>query len=688
MRLKYTFTLILALFLFLSSSTVDDFIANQTGIIDLENLFNYSDQFIPKKAILNFSRQNPITDEGATLGRVLFYDKKLSLNNSIACASCHQQENAFGDSRKVSIGFDGRPTARHAMRLINLGFSFDERRFWDKRTETLERTVTEPFQNEIEMGFSGTEGQPNFDSLLTKMKDLAYYKPLFTKAFGDEEITEERIGKALAQFIRSIMSFDAKFDEGFEETQNEIEPFSNFTDEENEGKRLFFTFPPRGDDPQTDRTGAFCGVCHKVPGFAILHIAGSNGVVGVAGDSLARDFSVFRSPAIRNLVRPDGSSVGPFMHDGSLPTLEAVVDHYNDIPPIPDHPRFGSLLFPNSDGSVTLKLTDDHKKALVAFLKTLTGEDVFTNPKWSNPFDENGNIEVRMAGECTTITTELALSICAGESYEGFTESGVYTNTFVANNGCDSVRTIQLDVLPLEQETISQTICFGESFLGYETSGVYEERVLSTTGCDKIRRIELTVLPMEEEMISQTICAGESYLGYETSGVYEDMVPSETGCDKIRRIELTVLPLEEEAVSQTICAGESYLGYEASGVYEDKIPTVEGCDQLRILTLTVLEETAPECLNTATIDQLTEASIYAFPNPFTSDIYVANIPDGLYELTMTDYVGRSVQKGQVQLSINTPISTNNLPTGLYIFQLKQVKNGQDYVFRILKQTAR
>lgn len=429
---------------------------NEKGLIDLDDLFNYANQEIPEKAIFNFNKDNPIRDETATLGRVLFYDKQLSLNGSTACASCHQQENAFGDSSVVSRGFDGRLTERHAMRLVNVGFSFDHLRFWDKRGNGLERTVTQPFKNDIEMGFSDTEGRPGFDSLMNRMRTLDYYEPLFEKAYGDAEITESRMQVALAHFIRSIISFDSKFDEGFSKVSSEVEVFSNFTDIENEGKRLFFASSLLRD-VLPEQSGAFCGVCHKVPGFGLLHLSDNNGITGVAGDAEAIDLTIERSPSLRNLVKPDGSPLGPFMHDGSLATLEDVMDHYDSIPFNPANTNLSGLLFPDDDGSINLQLGQEKKDAIVAFMKTLTGRDIFTNEKWSNPFDDNGQLRVRAQSSCTEAIIDISETICSGEQVFGYNQSGSYEDRIVSESACDTIRRLTLTVLESTNEACVTT---------------------------------------------------------------------------------------------------------------------------------------------------------------------------------------------------------------------------------------
>lgn len=388
---------------FLLMSSYFEFTPPQSGIIDLGNLFNYVIEDLPARAEYRHNEKNPVSDKGATLGRVLFYDKKLSVNNTTACASCHQQAHAFGDPRKVSIGFNGAPTQRHAMRLVNVDFHVDNNRFWDERVTSLENVTTLPFHNKIEMGFSGEDGFPGIDSLISRMREIDYYQQLFQEVYGTTIITERRMALALAQFIRSINTFDTKFDEGFNIVGDEIGNFPNFTEAENKGKRLFFN-PPigifDGEVSEFFGKGAACGFCHKAPGFDLIHIAQNNGVIGVAGDSTAIDLSVKRAPSLKNLVKPDGTPNGPFMHDGSLATLEAVVDHYNFIPLDTRNTSLDGLLFPLDNGNVELRLTDEEKSNLIAFLKTLSGPDLYTNEKWANPFDENGQLQLLNCATC------------------------------------------------------------------------------------------------------------------------------------------------------------------------------------------------------------------------------------------------------------------------------------------------
>jgi cytochrome c peroxidase len=344
--------------------------------------FNYANQSIPNYITKDNTGNNNISDKTAMLGRVLFYDESLSENYTVSCASCHQQEHAFSDGALQSLGRDGGLTGRHSMRLVNTRFANEMRFFWDERATSLEDQTTKPIQDHVEMGFSGADGDPSFDDLIARLKEIEYYPELFNQAFNSEEITEEKIQLALAQFIRSIQSFDSKFDEGFAAVggRNLNQDFPNFTEEENLGKRLFLDPPPLG--------GAGCAGCHNAPEFDIDPNSRNNGVIGVIGSNSEVDLTNTRSPSLRDLVNTSGELNGPFMHDGSFRTLEEVIEHYNEIPNNNSNTNLDPRLSgpPGTPTNQALNLTDEEKNALVAFLKTLTGSDVYTNEKWSDPF--------------------------------------------------------------------------------------------------------------------------------------------------------------------------------------------------------------------------------------------------------------------------------------------------------------
>jgi cytochrome c peroxidase len=357
----------------------------EDGVIDLAALPNYAKQVKPGYIFQDNTPLgpapnvlvNPITNTGATLGRLLFYDKRLSRNDTVSCSSCHQQDHAFGDPAIASTGVSGM-TPRHAMRLINARFS-EPRFFWDDRAPTLENQATQPFRNAIEMGFSGTNGDPNFSDLLAKMSALPEYQMLFNAAFGSPGIDETRMQRALAQFIRSIQSFDSKFDDGMALGATG-QWFANFTDSERRGRTLFTTPSSSG--------GASCMFCHGDPTFANSS-PGNNGVIStIAGGT---DLTVVSSPTLRDLVGPSGQLNAPLMHNGSFTSIAQVIEHYNAIPS--DNPNLAFFLKENGVLQ-NLNLSAEQKLDLEAFLRTLTGKAVYTDPKYSNPFRADGSISV------------------------------------------------------------------------------------------------------------------------------------------------------------------------------------------------------------------------------------------------------------------------------------------------------
>ncbi|WP_291132472.1 cytochrome-c peroxidase [Flavobacterium sp. UBA7682] len=236
-------------FLFCTSCSEDSKYAPITpaAIIALpETPYNYSNLNLPShfttndggvlpssiNGIDNTPEDNPITDGGATLGRVLFYDVNLSRNKTVACASCHRQNLAFTDSPVLSLGFNFAPTRRHSITLVNQRYYVRGRFFWDERAATLEEQVLQPIVDHNEMGLTETE-------IIQRVSERPFYSNLFLGAFGSGNITNERIAKALSQFIRSIVSSQSKYDEGRAQVATRLTPFPNFTDAENLGKELF-----------------------------------------------------------------------------------------------------------------------------------------------------------------------------------------------------------------------------------------------------------------------------------------------------------------------------------------------------------------------------------------------------------------------------------------------------------------
>jgi len=308
---------------------------------------------------------NAITDAGATLGRVLFYDKRLSINNTTSCASCHQQARGFSDARVLSVGFAGGQTARHSMGLSNARFYENGRFFWDERAATLEDQVLQPIQNEVEMGMT-------LPRLTAKLAATDFYPALFQAAFGTPEVTTDCISKALAQFVRSLTSFQSKYDQvlaGGPPAVNTV-----LTAQERLGLQLFGG-PLSGAGANAQ---AGCARCHE--GAAqIGSQARNNGLNATNASDAGAGGGRFKVPSLRNIaVR------GTFMHDGRFSSLAQVVEFYNSG--VQANPNLDRGLRDRNGNPQRLNLTQDEKAALVAFLTTLTDQTFLTDPKFADPF--------------------------------------------------------------------------------------------------------------------------------------------------------------------------------------------------------------------------------------------------------------------------------------------------------------
>lgn len=317
----------------------------------------------------NIPDDNPITNKGAQLGRVLFYDVKLSLNNTISCASCHKQDMGFSDEAQFSTGFEGGLTETHSMRLLNAQFFEPGQMFWDKRAETLEDQIIVPIQDHIEMGFTTENG--GLTALVEKLEDVPYYPILFKEAYGDASITVERLQKSVAQFVRSMVSINSKFDEGFAQVfdpslanggmQNQ---FPNFSRSENRGKLLFLNRP--------FPNAPFCAGCHRPPTFALTSTALGNGL-------FEGQETVFKSPSLKSIGLEQN-----FMHDGRFSTLEEVIDHYNSGVKV--GPATDQFLLDINGEPHQLGFSEQDKEDLVAFLETLTDNTIAQDEKFADPF--------------------------------------------------------------------------------------------------------------------------------------------------------------------------------------------------------------------------------------------------------------------------------------------------------------
>ncbi|KAF0179775.1 MAG: cytochrome c peroxidase [Limisphaerales bacterium] len=314
---------------------------------------------------------NVTTDAGATLGRVLFYDKRLSTNQTVACASCHVQANGFSDPRRFSVGFNGGLTGRNSMGLSNARWYQRQKFFWDERAATLEDQTLRPIQDALEMGMT-------LPALTNRLAAEPFYTNLFTQTFGTPEVTSERVSQALAQFVRSIVSVQSKYDAALAAGNN----FASLTTQENLGRQIFF-----GQGTFAHVTCARChGTDNFVPGAAINNNGLENPYVDKglgALTGLPQDEGLFKVPSLRNI-----ELTAPYMHDGRFATLEQVVNFYNQE--VVQHPNLSPPLQGTGGASGTplrLGLTPQQQAALVAFMKTLTDTNLATDPKLSDPFN-------------------------------------------------------------------------------------------------------------------------------------------------------------------------------------------------------------------------------------------------------------------------------------------------------------
>jgi cytochrome c peroxidase len=325
----------------------------------------------------NLPADNPLTYEGIDLGRKLFYEKQLSADNSIACGSCHQQRLAFTDGLPVSVGVGGQKRDVGSMSLANLLW---QRKFnWTGNAASLEQQVLLPMQHPAEMN------QP-LATTIAKLQKTSTYPQKFQQAFGSSTITTENIAKALAQFLRTLVSADSKFDK-YQRGEAQL------TVSEQRGFALFAQHPY----PEQKLRGGNCGDCHT--GFlqAGSRIAfegfHNNGLdtdttlkQGLAAfTNNAADKGKFKAPSLRNIAL-----TAPYMHDGRFATLAQVLDHYNE------HIRLSSTLDPLVLGAsnhlfmppneVKLGLTTQEKQDIIAFLNTLTDEKFINNKEFASPF--------------------------------------------------------------------------------------------------------------------------------------------------------------------------------------------------------------------------------------------------------------------------------------------------------------
>jgi cytochrome c peroxidase len=319
---------------------------------------------------------NPLTEESVALGRRLFHDPRLSGNDTVSCATCHQQRLAFTDGRRTSVGVSGKPLAFNSMTLANLMWG-PQRFFWDGRAPTLEAQVLEPIRNPDEM-------DQDIERLVDELDADPTYRAMFEAAYG--ATSAEAIARALASFLRTLVSSNSRYDRFL---RGEI----SLNDQEELGRKLFMAHP----DVRVSLRGANCIDCHSqflTSGFSAGFDGFSNnglddeahlkpGLQSVTGDPAHR--GVFKVPSLRNIAL-----TAPYMHDGRFATLEEVLHHYNG------GIRASSTLSPliaeasNRDDAtqegISLNLTEAEQAAVIAFLHTLTDDQFVTDERFSEPF--------------------------------------------------------------------------------------------------------------------------------------------------------------------------------------------------------------------------------------------------------------------------------------------------------------
>ncbi len=298
---------------------------------------------------------NPLTVEGIALGKKLFFDKILSKDGTQSCATCHDPMSAFSDNDRFSEGVDGQLGDRNSMPLFNLAWNFEDRFAWDGKELGLERQAFEPVRNPIEMHSKWTD-------IAVKLKNHPEYPSLFIKAFGGQDIDSTLVAKAIAQFERTLISGNAKFD-------NYLLGKTNLTPEELNGFNVFM-----------DENKGDCFHCHGSNNNPLwtdnqFHNNGLDSVFSdlgfgkITGDP--NDNGKFRTPSLRNLV-----FTAPYMHDGRFGTLEEVINHYSEGLKL--SPTIDPLMKKANQGGVQLSPKD--KSDLKAFLLSLTDNDFINNP--------------------------------------------------------------------------------------------------------------------------------------------------------------------------------------------------------------------------------------------------------------------------------------------------------------------
>lgn len=305
------------------------------------------------------------TVAGVQLGRMLFYETELSKDGTQSCASCHLQKDGFSDTRRFSIGVEGLPGERQAMAVMNLAWHRNGL-FWDGRSPDLRHQALQPIQDPLEMN-------ETVENTLTKLRAKDRYRDQFIRAFGDDQITAERVAKAIEQFELTLISNQSKYD-------LYLAGVETLSESEERGRHLFFA----EFDPFFGIKGGECFHCHG--GFNLTNDLFMNngldtdedftdeGLYRVTNDPA--DMAKFKTPSLRNIALTP-----PYMHDGRFATLEEVMEHYNTG--VKHSSTVDPLMQFNLDPG--LGLTEDDIADIIAFLHTLTDPEFISNPAFSEP---------------------------------------------------------------------------------------------------------------------------------------------------------------------------------------------------------------------------------------------------------------------------------------------------------------
>lgn len=354
---KITLVLVLVIAIALIAST------NKEPVYTDPYTLEYPDYFGNR---ISIPQDNPTTKQGVYLGRMLFYETKLSSSKTISCASCHQQELAFTDGKVFSPGINNVPTKRNSMSLANL--LWVRNFFWDGRAKGLETQALIPINDPHEMG-------AYLDKAIIDLQKTKVYPILFKKAFGTAVITSDRTAKAIAQFERTLISANSPYDDYL---RGKYKP----TKDELNGMELFMN----SAEPSKNIRGGSCAHCHGSPKM-YMELFHNNGLDSIPKDrgreeltGAPNDRGRFRVVTLRNIAL-----TAPYMHDGRFKNLEEVLDHYNEHIQSSKSLSVALQNRPNEPGGKSLGLTAKEKADIISFLKMLTDSTFISNPAFSNP---------------------------------------------------------------------------------------------------------------------------------------------------------------------------------------------------------------------------------------------------------------------------------------------------------------